>query len=227
MPSLALSKGDFEDWILAGLNIGSEQHLVLDVRDGSPLPSFDTIAGIVVTGSHSMVTEHLDWSERAAGWLARGVESGIPVLGICYGHQLLAYAMGGEVRDNPEGREFGTVDVHLEDDAQNDALLGGFNSPIKVHVSHTQSVVRLPDRARRLAHSDRDRNQAFVMGDCAWGVQFHPEFDATVARTYIESYREILKEEGQDPEALLESSVDTPYGSAILERFAAQACTRW
>lgn len=226
MPSLASSKGDFEDWILTGLNIGSEQHLVIDVRDGSPVPSLDTIAGIVVTGSHSMVTEHLDWSERTALWLASGVESGIPVLGICYGHQLLAYAMGGEVRDNPSGREFGTVDVYLEDDAQNDALLGGLCSPIKVHVSHTQSVVRLPDGAQRLAYSDRDPNQAFVLGDCAWGVQFHPEFDATVVRTYIENYREVLKEEGQDPEALLASSVDTPYGSAILERFAARARSR-
>ena len=226
MPLLASCKGDFEDWILAGLGIGQEDAQVTDVRNGDPLPKHDSIAGIVVTGSHAMVTEHHEWSERTAVWLACAVEQGIPALGICYGHQLLAYAMGGQVGDNPAGREFGTIAVHLEREASGDALLKDFTSPITVHVSHTQSVLRLPEKARRLAYSDRDANQAFVLGDRAWGVQFHPEFDAEVVRAYIEAYQDVLRLEAQSPETLLANSSDTPYGHEILKRFAAQTCKR-
>jgi GMP synthase (glutamine-hydrolysing) len=226
MPELAAVKGDFEDWILIGLNMRKEEALILDVRNGTLLPFHEEVAGIVVTGSHSMVTEHHNWSERTAEWLARCVEEGIPILGICYGHQLLAYALGGEVGDNPHGREFGTIDVHLEQEAHEDALLAGLPATIKVHVSHTQSVLRLPPQARRLAYSDRDSNQAFVVRDCMWGVQFHPEFDAAIVREYINSHRQVLTQEGQDPEGLIAQSTDTPYGSAILKRFATRSRER-
>ncbi len=170
-----------------------------------------------------MVTEHQDWSERTARWLAAAVEKGIPILGICYGHQLLAYALGGEVGDNPKGREFGTIEVHVTDSAREDALLGGLPTPITVHVSHTQSVLRLPAQARRLAYSERESNQAFAIGACAWGVQFHPEFDAAIVREYVHSHRDELSAEGQDPTALIAHTKDTPHGAAILERFASVA----
>ena len=69
-----------------------------------------------------MVTQHLQWSERIAEWLPEAAERQIPTLGICYGHQLLAYALGGKAGNNPQGPEFGTVDVHLTKKAQNDLL---------------------------------------------------------------------------------------------------------
>ncbi|MEW5959767.1 MAG: glutamine amidotransferase [Chloroflexota bacterium] len=221
MPALRSKKGDFEDWILAGLKVGHEAQAVVDVRNGCVLPGYDEIAGIVITGSHAMVTEHQAWSERTAVWLAGGVGQGIPILGICYGHQLLAYALGGEVGNNPNGWEFGTVEVHLAEKARQDALLGGFSTPIKVQVSHTQSVLRLPGQAQQLAYSARDPNQTFVVGDCVWGVQFHPEFDAEVVRAYIHSYQEELSGQGQDPADLAATSVETSYGTEILRRFGA------
>jgi GMP synthase (glutamine-hydrolysing) len=220
MPSLLSQRGDFADWILAGMKISHEMPLVVDVRESPVLPAYDSMAGIVVTGSHAMVTEHQGWSERTAEWLAGSVENRIPILGICYGHQLLAYALGGEVDNNPQGQEFGTVEIYLEDRAQEDALLGGFPTRIKMQVSHTQSVLRLPSQAKRLAYSERDRNQAFVVKGFAWGVQFHPEFDAAIVREYICSHRESLIQEGQNPAELMAKSLDTPYGAAILKRFA-------
>lgn len=223
LPALRSANGDFEDWILAGLADSSSQKHVVDVCNGCALPSYDGMSGVVVTGSHAMVTEHQEWSERTARWLVEAVGRKIPILGICYGHQLLAYALGGEVGNNPNGREFGTVDVHLEGRARDDALLGCFPTPIKVHVSHTQSVLRLPPQAKRLAYSERDENQAFVVGDSAWGVQFHPEFDAGIVREYISSHREVLSAEGQNPAELVAKSVDTQFGTEILKRFAAIA----
>jgi GMP synthase (glutamine-hydrolysing) len=219
LPSLLASKGDFEEWVLAGMGPGGGQVTIVDVRDGSPLPVYDELSGVVVTGSHSMVTDHADWSERTATWLAGAVEEQIPILGICYGHQLLAYALGGQVGDNPNGHEYGTVEVRLSENAQPDPLLGGLPNPIKMHVSHTQSVLELPAGARLLASSDKDQHQAFVVGECAWGVQFHPEFDAQATRAYIHHSRSVLLAEQQDPDRLIEQSTDTPHGSQILRRF--------
>jgi GMP synthase (glutamine-hydrolysing) len=223
IPSLVSRKGDFDDWILLGMGVASEETSVVDVPNGQPFPLQAEIQGVVVTGSHSMLTDHHDWSERTAAWLSAGVEKRIPTLGICYGHQLLAYALGGQVGNNPNGREFGTVEVHLNEDAAGDALLGGFPSTMKAHVSHTQSVLRLPSQAKRLAYSERDPNQAFVVNNCAWGVQFHPEFDAEIVREYTLGHSDVLIAEGQNPVELAAASVDTPHGTEILKRFVAMA----
>ena len=94
LPSLRATRGDFEHWILSGMQLDLERSLVVDVRNGGRLPEVDQLSGVVITGSHAMVTEHQAWSERTAEWLTQAVERGVPVLGICYGHQLLAEATG-------------------------------------------------------------------------------------------------------------------------------------
>jgi len=221
LPSLISQKGDFEDWISAGMELAKDEKIVIDVQNGAALPAYEELTGTVITGSHANVTEHHKWSERLAEWLPGAVERRIPILGICYGHQLLAYALGGEVGDNPKGWEFGTIDIHLTSAAHGDALLGGLETPIKVHVTHTQAVLRLPEKARRLACSEKDGNQAFAIGDFVWGVQFHPEYDAGVVKEYIGHYREMLRRQGQDSDELMTRSVDTVYGGTILRRFAA------
>ncbi len=220
LPSLRESMGDFEHWILSGMRVHSSEASIVDVRRGSKLPGHDDVSGIVVTGSHAMVTEHRDWSERTAKWLAGAVDKRIPILGICYGHQLLAYALGGEVGDNPRGPEFGTVEVKLNENARADGLFSGFPSSMRLHMSHIQSVLRLPDNAKLLASSAEDANQAFVVGDSAWGVQFHPEYNAEMTIKYIEYHRELLLKEGKDPDRLIKQCADTPYGFGMLKRFA-------
>ena len=71
------------------------------------------LAAVVVTGAHDMVPEHALWSETASAWLRELVGRQVPTLGICYGHQLLAHALGGEVGYHPRGSEVGTVSVTL------------------------------------------------------------------------------------------------------------------
>jgi GMP synthase (glutamine-hydrolysing) len=219
LPALLARRGDFEDWIISGLGIGQNNAVVAEVRTGAVLPPHEEIAGVVITGSHAFVTDHLAWSERTAVWLRQAVAEKVPVLGICYGHQLLAYALGGTVANNPRGLDFGTTPVHLTAAAAGDRLLGNFDSPIRVHVSHSQSVLELPPQARLLAWSDREPHQAFKVGDNAWGLQFHPEFDVEIVRAYTNHYQEKLRQTGPDPARLLRESQETPYGSEILRRF--------
>lgn len=221
LPEIADALGDFEDWIASGLDFAfaSKELQLASVYEGDSLPDPDTVSGIVVTGSSALVTEREDWSERSAGWLAGAVERAIPILGICYGHQLLAHALGGRVERNPLGREIGTVEVRLRPGFEQDALLGGLPGQISVQVSHLESVVVLPEGARHWGASSKDLNQVFAYGPCAWGVQFHPEFDAEIVRGYIKGRRSLLREEGLDPRALSEGARDTEHGTQVLRRF--------
>ncbi len=220
LPELRERRGDFSDWFAAGLRPGGVSIKVVNVEAGEPLPPLDKVAGVVVTGSHAMVTEALPWSETTALWLRRAVEEEIPVLGVCYGHQLLAHALGGTVGFNPRGPEFGTVEIVLEDDARHDPLLGGGGETLRVQACHAQSVLRLPKGARILASNGWDPHHAFAVGPRAWGLQFHPEFDRDIMQSYIRACAPDLAAKGQNPAALEDACTETPRGPEILRRFA-------
>ena len=194
--------------------------VVADVSEGESLPNPEETAGVVITGSHAMVTDHHEWSENTAAWLQDAFAVHVPILGICYGHQLLAYALGGRVGDNPKGREVGTVEVYRTEEAAGDRLLREPETALKAQVSHSQTVLSLPPEATRLAYSDLDANQAFVFGERVWGLQFHPEFDADIMRAYIQYNRDKLVREKRDPDTILMNCRETPESSSILRRFA-------
>ena len=220
LDALRARRGDYEDWILAGLGVAAEAAHVASVHLGEPLPAPNGPAAVVVTGSSAMVSERLSWSERAALWLRDAAHAGTPILGICFGHQLLGQALAGRVGPNPRGREMGTVQVELRAEARDDPLLGGLPSPLTVQATHVESVLELPPGARALAGNAADPYHAFAWGDAAWGVQFHPEFDADVMRAYLEARRQILRGEGIDPEPLESGVSDSPHGHELLRRFA-------
>lgn len=218
MPELAARRGDYEDWIASGLDGVPVE--VCRVREGDALPSPEAVRAVVVTGSSALVTDREAWSERTGRWLVSVVKREAPVLAICYGHQLLADALGGVVGANPMGREIGSVEVELTDEGAANPLFDHLPRRVRVSSSHRQSVLRLPKSARRLAHNGATEHQAYAIGPRAWGVQFHPEWDHEVIRAYLEARREILAEEGLDAEALLAEVQPSDHGVAILERFA-------
>jgi GMP synthase (glutamine-hydrolysing) len=218
-PDLEKRRGSFEDYILAGMRLLKEQALIPWVHRGDALPNYDVVSGIVVTGSLAMVSDRLDWSERAAAWLAGAVQRQIPVLGICYGHQLLAHALGGEAGNNLNGWDVGSADVHLTPTAIDDPLFGKLDSIFKQHFFHRQSALRLPPGAELLASNALEPHVAFRVGTCAWGVQFHPEFDAEIQKFNIHQESEMLHKNGMDPAALLATVEECPTGPYILSRF--------
>jgi len=226
LASISRRRGDFETWIEAGLGWPSERLRVVRVDEGEALPEPEEVAGAIVTGSAAMVSQLEEWSERTGRWLARAVEVGTWILGICYGHQLLAHALGGRVGPNPNGREIGTVEVEFAPEASNDPLLGVLPRRVRLHTSHVESILELPQPARLLASSALDRNHAYAVGRHAWGVQFHPEFDADVMRGYLEGRREAVEAEGQDVDALLAAVRETPEGPQLLARFGELARAR-
>ena len=217
--SIQQSQGDFEDWFQQFMQPKALSIRVIDVTMNQSLPEYADCAGVVITGSPAMVTDKLPWSVALEQWLPGLVEQRIPVLGVCYGHQLMAESLGGEAGNHPQGKEIGTVCIQLTEAAKNDALLQLLPATFPAHVTHTQSALQLPPQAVHLASNDYEPNHAFRVGDCAWGLQFHPEFDATVMRAYISEQMDTLREGGRDPEALLDAVQDTPHSATLLARF--------
>ena len=213
-------RGDFEHWVLAGLGPIGLPVVVLDPRRGDTLPQPAQISGAVVTGSHEMVSHREPWSEAAGAWLAQLVAHGTPLLGICFGHQLLAHALGGEAGNHPGGPEIGTVPIELTPEAADDALLREMPARFDVQVVHWQSALKLPAGAVRLAGNAFEPHQAFRAGPRAWGLQFHPEFDAEVMRGYVDHLAGELRALGTDPDVLRSRVAGTEAATGLLRRFA-------
>jgi GMP synthase (glutamine-hydrolysing) len=212
--------GGFGHWIRVAAGLHGRQVRHLRVLDGAALPvRADDYAGVLVTGSAAMVTERADWSERTAGWLRDAAAAGHPLFGICYGHQLLAHALGGTVDYNPRGREMGTVSLALDPGANDDPLFGGLPAHIHAHTTHLQTVLAPPPDARVLARSERDDCQAFRWGEATWGVQFHPEFNTGVMRGYIAARADALADEGHCHRRMLQDVRPAPLARRVLRRF--------
>lgn len=209
--------GDFENWFADGLGVADL--IQVDVFRHQAFPAPEELAGIVITGSPAMVSARLDWSERTAEWLRQVIQTNVPVLGVCYGHQLLAHALGGRSGPNPAGRQIGTVEARLTDQSRYDPLLGRLPNTFSAQASHSEVVLELPPGAQRLATSPLDENFAIRFAENVWGVQFHPEFSAPVLSDYIRYRADALREEGLDPEHLLSHTADTEEAKSVLQRF--------
>ncbi|MDR1311456.1 MAG: glutamine amidotransferase [Burkholderiaceae bacterium] len=179
--------GETHGWFLSALGSASAKRVtVVRPYQGEAIPPPTSVSGAIITGSWAMVTDHADWSERTAMWIRQAVGHGLPLLGVCYGHQLMAYALGGEVGDNPAGGETGALPIRLHDEAKRRALLSGFPDVFSAYLSHRQSVLKPPASAHVLASSDKDPCQILCYSDCIWSLQFHPEFTAAIVRAVWE-----------------------------------------
>jgi len=219
-PGLKEQFGDFEEWFVRALSPRLDTTVINTVAGELPGDPTDW-DGVVVTGSPAMVSDREPWSENAAQWLTRVVDKAVPLLGVCYGHQLLAHALGGEVGYHPGGRESGTHRVELLNSAKDDLLFRGMPDSFRAQLTHKQTVLRLPQGAVLLGRNEFEPHQAFRVGKCAWGVQFHPEFSDAIMRAYLGVQAPDLEREGFDSQAMIDSVARAPEASGLLERFSA------
>jgi GMP synthase (glutamine-hydrolysing) len=215
--------GRFPHWIRVAAGLEASEAVVVNVEQGGVLPRREGFAGVIVTGSAAMVTDRAEWSERSADWLRDAAHDGMSLLGICYGHQLLAHALGGEVADNPAGRESGTVRIDLHPPAQEDPLFSRMPLTFAAHSTHVQTVLRPPEGATVLAKSEQDGCHAFRWRDRAWGVQFHPEFATHHMRGYVALRGEELKKAGRCPTTIARDVTAAPQARKLLRRFVKHA----
>jgi GMP synthase (glutamine-hydrolysing) len=214
---VALRRGEFAEWIVRAVGTTwSGAWEVHDVRTDEPLPGVEAAAAFVMTGSSSSVTERAPWMLRAEAHVREIARAEAPFFGICFGHQLAAQALGGEVSKNPRGREIGTVRVKR---VAEDAIFEGAGEELAVNATHMDSVTRLPEGARLLASSELEPTQAFAVGRAIRCVQFHPEMDGDAMRGYVAARAHLIAAEGGDPEAIRARSEDAPEAEQTLRNF--------
>ena len=122
----------------------------------------------LVTGSRHGAYERLPWMLKLEDLLRKAVAAHVPVIGICFGHQLLAQALGGKVVKSDKGWGFGLMDYQVTD---------GPVTSLTISALHQDQVVEVPQGGRVLGGSDFCPNAIIAYGDTALSFQGHPEFD--------------------------------------------------
>lgn len=218
-PAVKKIWGDFEDFVISQSGIDEKDVYVVSVYKNEPLPPLRDISGMIITGSHTYVTQNEPWSVTFSEELMEIAQKEIPILGICYGHQLIAQTFGGKVGYHPKGIEIGTVDIELTTDGINDPLFGVLPKVFLGQATHEQTVLTLPEGAKVLAHNDFEPHQAFVLGENIWGVQFHPEFNADIMHRYIDEQAEKITHKDHDIDLIHDYVRENNFGKQLLERF--------
>ncbi len=222
-PPLKLAAGDYDRWFAESL-AGAATFHVVQAHLGERLPDPRGYDAVMMTGSPQSVTEPSKWMRRAGDYLVEAAERGVNVLGVCFGHQLIAFALGARVVQNPKGREIGTVEVDVTPEGRADPLFAGLPHRLTVQATHEDAVESLPDKAVLLAQNAFGI-QAFVAGRFLRGVQFHPEAQPSTMISLIRSRAERLEAEGKrrgEPDrvrTLMAGVRPTPHGRQLLLNF--------
>jgi GMP synthase-like glutamine amidotransferase len=192
-------------------------------------PSLEEFGGLVVFGSVDNV-EHADekpFIKEAAELMREAVDRRTPVLGVCFGGQLLAWALDARVEKGPV-RELGFEPIHPTRAAAKDPLFSDLVDGDRAFQWHMDTF-ELPGDAELLATGDHVTNQAFRVGDRAWGTQFHFEVDRAEVELWLEGFAEgggdLESEWGKSPRRVREETdrhiaSHEARGRTIFQRFA-------
>ena len=184
MPEIAARHGDFDAWFLRAFEKTGLSCRVANVAQEPP-PEARGAGGILITGSLASAYADEPWILRLVDWIRSASSHDIPTLGVCFGHQVLARALGGKARRNPAGREVGTPEVRLTPEGTRDWLFDGVPERFSAQLTHDDDVEVLPPGALLLAANDHTSVQAFALGDHLRGVQFHPEIDPSIMEAIV------------------------------------------
>jgi GMP synthase (glutamine-hydrolysing) len=191
-----------EWWAEAGV-----ESTVIRADEGEPVPTEmpDGYHGLVLLGGAMAA-----WEDDVAPWLPdereliRGsVGDGVPTMGVCLGGQLMTLALGGEM-SRAEVAEIGLVSLSFTDAATDDPLLGAVPEGAPVGQYHIDTMATLPEGAVLLASSRDCPHQAWRLGDRAWALQFHPEIDDVIMKSWVDDDRELVHERGFDCDAIVD-----------------------
>lgn len=200
--------GDYAGMFKRLLDGRDFQFAVYDVCAGA-FPKPAECDGYIITGSRHGVYDRLTWIAPLLDFSRSLFARRIPQLGVCFGHQLVAQALGGAAGKSDKGWGLGLHNWTVEN-AQD--WMRPPRDQIALLVSHQDQVLRLPPNARRLWASDFCPNAAFYIGDAVFCMQGHPEFDPPFMRELLEFRRDDVSAEAWQAAY---DSAETPPDNAV------------
>lgn len=160
-----------------------ELNVYCEIHPFNKIPEIDAdTKGVILSGSPSSVRD-----EDAPVPDLSNIKGKLPLLGVCYGAQYLAYAYGGHVEGAPS-REYGRAMLTVVDPA--DALMKGLPSPTQVWMSHGDTITDVPDNYKVIGSTENVKYAAYhIEGEKTWGIQFHPEvYHSTDGKQLLANY---------------------------------------
>jgi GMP synthase-like glutamine amidotransferase len=178
---------------------------------GEPLPDVEGLEAILITGSAAGVYDAFDWIAPLEEFVRIADRKKVPMVGVCFGHQLIAQALGGTVRKSEKGWGLGR---HVYDVAPYNGLIEGTH--IAIACSHQDQVITPPAGARTILSSDFTPHAGLLYaGDTTFSVQPHPEFSVGFALACCE----MARSKGDAPDSVVapaQASLAEPLESARL-----------
>lgn len=206
----------------AGLNYAYE---TIPVSDGAAFPDPGALEAIVITGSAAGVYDELPWLEPLRAFIREAYARKTPMVGICFGHQIMADALGGDVRKSEKGWGLGR---HVYEVVGRPGFMDDAPVTLSIACSHQDQVIAPPADAEVILRTEFAPNAGlYYANGAAMSLQPHPEFDADYAAALAELRR------GKAPDAVIDiaiSSLSTPadnnLAATYIGRFLSEAAGR-
>ena len=172
------------DFMARGVESGEFEFVYYAVIDGEFPSGACECDGWAVTGSRHGVYENLPWMQTLQEFIRKIVDLKRPLLGICFGHQIIATAMGGRVEKSDKGWGVGLYDYQITDAAPE--WMRDHGDEFTLNAFHQDQVVAVGETGRVIASSAFCENAAIMYDDCVITFQGHPEFNAAYDKLLIE-----------------------------------------
>ena len=170
------------NWVTSMIVDKVDSTEVVKIYNGEfPLCNSDNVW--IITGSRYSVYDNIEWIDSFKEIIKKGINLKVPMLGICFGHQIICDALGSDVAKNGIGWEIGSSEVSLTDDGKSSDLFAGLDDTFSVYQSHQDVVRDVPSNVKVLAQNQYGV-QSVSFDDTVFGVQFHPEFSFKVMKAY-------------------------------------------
>lgn len=188
---------------------------VFTVIEGDYPPDIEQYDAVLITGSQYDAFSDTPWVRELRGYVQTLFRAGKPMVGVCFGHQLLAHALGGEAGRAGAGWGLGVMryPVLAKPSFVDDT------APVALIISHRDQVNRLPPEAERLLSNDFCPNAAFYIPNRVLAIQGHPEFSVAYARALLQYRKEQLSPEQL---AKVEHSFSVPHEGERVGRWMAR-----
>lgn len=183
--------------------------------DPAAVRDFD---GVILSGAPRSANDRDQVHSQLVGCVHECDRSGVPFLGVCYGHQLLAVAAGGTVGPNPSGLELATIRVHPTEIGAACPLFTGLGDGFEVLSSHQETVLSLGPETVLLGTAAESAVQAIQWRRTSYGVQFHPETDPDTLR-FIWQQGPLPGEQTPIVAALLDRLTPAPLACHVITNF--------